>query len=196
MANAAFTALTTDVYALTKRADLTAETDFAVRAATLKLHQMDFYPKDMYESKVNFTVADYFQTINYRTLYPRFRSLAYLRKWESNAATEFLKLLSPDNVLDSYGVAKENVAYMAGDVIQVRSNTQITDVLIGMYLNPITDPDSYVSWIATQHPQAIVAEATATILRTIGWVEEANSYRQLANEYAMEVQNFNILAGA
>ena len=38
-----------DVVTITKRPDLAAETALAIRAATLKLHQSDFYFKDLFE---------------------------------------------------------------------------------------------------------------------------------------------------
>jgi hypothetical protein len=75
MPNAAFTALLADVYDITKRSDLVAETTLAVRAATLKLHQSDFYPKDLSEAKVQFASSAYFQSLAYSSLFPRFRNL-------------------------------------------------------------------------------------------------------------------------
>lgn len=194
MANAAFTTLLNNVYSITNRSDLVADTTYAVRAATLKLHNLDYFVRDLKESKVNFSVADYYQSITYRTLFPRFRALHYVRKFESGAPTHFLTPLSPDNVLDSYGVSKENVCYIAGDVIQLRSNTQITDVLIGYFQTPITDPDTYDSWIAEVYGAAIEAEAASTVFKMIGYDEQESRYRTLAAEWARAVQTQNILA--
>jgi len=39
--------LSTDVIALTKRPDLVAETTLAVKMATLKAHNSDYYPRDL-----------------------------------------------------------------------------------------------------------------------------------------------------
>lgn len=194
MANAAFTALLNDVYTVTNRSDLVAETTHAVRAATLKLHQSDFYPKDLAESRVQFSAADFYQSLAYRSLFSNFRALAYLRKYESGAPTQVLTVISPTDILDSYSIAKENVCYLAGAVIQIRSNTAISEVLLGYYSNPVTDPDTYDSWIATEHQYAIVTEAAATIFKMIGFDEQASMYKQLAGEQAMLVRNTNIQA--
>ncbi len=194
MPNAAFTALLNDVYTITNRPDLVAESSYAVRAATLKLHQSDFYPRDLKESAVRFSVAAYFQTISYATLFPRFRSLSYARKFESGEPTGFLKVITPANVLDSYEVDKENVCYLAGDVIQIRSRSELSDVLLGFYENPITLEDTYDSWIADLYPFAITTEAAATVFKMIGKDEETSMYRQLAAEHALIVRNSNILA--
>lgn len=196
MANAAFTALVNDVYTITKRSDLVTETEYALRAATLKLHQLDFFPKDIVESKVNFSVADYYQTLAYQTLFPRMRSLSYMRKFEGGAPTQIIEVISPTDILDDYGIAKENVAYVAGAAIQIRSNTQITDILMGYYANPVTTPDDYVSWVASVYPYAIVSEAAATVFATIGYDEQAAKYRSEAQLQAIIVKNSNIVGEA
>ena len=55
---ATFTELCNDVYTMTKRPDLVAETKLAVKAATLKAHQSDFYPKDIYETGIQFSRSE------------------------------------------------------------------------------------------------------------------------------------------
>lgn len=194
MANAAFTALLDDVYSITDRPDLIAETTLAVRTATLKLHQSDFYPKDLAEARVQFDVAGYFQTLAYRSLFSNFRAISYIRKYETGEPTQFLDIVSPTDVLDSYSIAKENIAYLAGASIQLRSNTAITEILFGYYTNPITAPDTFVSWVASEHPQAIVAEAAAQVFKMIGFDEQASMYKQLSGEQAMLLRNANIQA--
>lgn len=194
MPNATFTALLDDVYTLTNRSDLVAETTVAVRVATLKLHQSDFYPRDLVESRVQFSAADYFQALAYKSLFPGWRALSYARKYESGAPTEVLEIISPTNILDSYSVEKENVCYVAGAVLQIRSLTQINEVLVGFYQNPVTLPDTYASWIADVYPFAIVLEAAATVFKMIGKDEEASTYRQLAGEQLLMVKNSNITA--
>lgn len=194
MANAAFTALLAEVYKITAREDLTAETSLAVRAATLKLHQSDFYPRDLVEAKLQFSVPGYYQSLAYKSLFPRFRALKYARKYESGEPTKFLTVLSPDNILDAYGVSKENVCYMAGEVIQIRSDTELEELLMGFYQNPVTTEDDYASWINDLHPFAIITEAAHTIFKMVGFDEQAATYQRLAGEQALLVKNFNILA--
>lgn len=193
MPNAAFTSLVNDVYTITGRADLVAETSLAVRAATLKLHQSDFYPRDLVESQVQFTLSDYYQSLAYKSVFPQFRALSYIRKYENAAPTDFLKVITPAESLDSYSIAKEDVCYLAGSLIQIRSLTSIAYVLIGFYQNPVTDPDSYASWIADLYPFAVITEAASTVFKMIGFDEQAGTYKQLASEQLMIVRNSNIL---
>lgn len=194
--NAAFTALLGEVYTITNRPDLEAETSMAVRAATLKLHHIDFFPRDLVEQHVVFDAADYFQVLAYKDLFARFRALSYARKYENGDATQFLKVITPTDLFDGYGYTKENVCYLAGEVIQIRSHTEISELLVGYYQNPLTVPDDYSSWINDLYPFAIITEAAAAVFKMIGKDEENSLYRQMAAEHAQIVRNSNITAEA
>jgi hypothetical protein len=52
---ATFSELCSEVHTLTNRPDLVNETKLAVKAATLKLHQKDFFYKDISEQGVSFS---------------------------------------------------------------------------------------------------------------------------------------------
>lgn len=194
MPNAAFTALLNDVYTITNRPDLVTESTMAVRAATIKAHTSDFYPRDLLEARVQFSAADFFQALAYKTLFPRFRAVSYIRKYENGEATQMLDVISPTDIFDSYKIAKENVYYLAGDVIQIRSNTEITDILIGVYNTPDTLPDTYASWVAESYPYAIVAEAAAQVFSMIGAAEDAAGYRRIAGEHLVQMRNSSLQA--
>ena len=184
---ATFAEIVSDVFILTNRPYLVDETKLAVRAATLKAHQSDFYPKDLHEVGLSWATPDYIQSIEYRTLIPRWRAFKYLRKYlggTSGAPGEFLKLLTPEETLDRYGINKENVCYLAGEMLEIRSNTQDSNMILGCYLNPITSEEGYTSWIAKDHPYAIVFEAARGVFRQVGSIDESNSMRQeVAEQY-------------
>lgn len=194
MPTALFTSLVNDVYEITKRPDLVTETNLAVRQATLKLHQRDFYAKDLIESRIQFTVSSYYQSLAYASLFPYFRKLSYLRKYESGAATTFLKIITPSNTLDSYGISKEDICYLAGSIIQIRSSTSVTELLLGFFQNPTTDPNLYDSWVGALYSNAVVTEAAATIFKMIGFDEQASMYKVFSNEAAIIVHNANVVA--
>lgn len=196
MPTALFTSIVNDVYEITNRSDLVAETNLAVRQATLKLHQRDFYAKDLIESRVQFVTAAYYQSLAYASLFPSFRKLAYLRKFADGEAGDFLSLITPDNTFDSYGVSKEDICYLAGSVIQIRSSTSITDFLIGFYQNPTTNPELYDSWAANLYPNAVIAEAAAIVFKMIGYDEQASMYKAFANEAGQILHNTNVVAEA
>lgn len=192
---ATFTELCDDVYTLTNRPDLIAETKLAVKAATLKLHQSDFYFKDIYETGISFPTADYNQQIEYRTLIARYRGLKYIRKTDVSATPgDFLSIITPAQVLDQYGIANEDICYVAGEVIQIKSSTELQYAIFGCYLNPNLVEASYNSWVALDHPYAIVYEAATTVFKAIGYDEQATVFSRLAAEQLQLVRVSNIQA--
>lgn len=183
-----FDELVAEVYLLTNRPDLVAETVSAVKAATLKAHQSDFYSKDIYETGVEFTTAGYKQSLDYITLISNFRSLKYMRRVtdETDDVGKFITILLPEETIDSYGVNKTDIAYVAGRVIEIRSSVSFSKMLLGCYVLPIVRTGAYLSWVAEQHPFAIIREAARVIFKTIGFDEQAATYERLvAEEYVL-----------
>jgi len=181
---ATFSELCSDVYILTNRPDLVAETTLAVRAATLKAHQSDFYPKDLYEVGISWPTPDYIQSLDYRLLIPRWRAFKYLRKYANGAPGDFINLLTPEQTLDGYSINREDICYIAGEMLEIRSSTADDNMILACYLNPDTTENSFNSWIALDHPYAIVYEAARSIFKQIGFDEQATSIRQeVAEQY-------------
>ena len=181
---ATFAELVSDVNVITNRPYLVDETKLAVKAATLKAHQSDFYPKDLHEVGIAWSDPDYIQSIEYRTLIPRWRAFKYLRKYTSGVPGAFFDMLTPEETLDGYGINKENVCYLAGEMLEIRSDSQDSNMILGCYLNPITSEAGFTSWIAQDHPYAIVFEAARIVFRNVGSIEESNNMRQeVAEQY-------------
>lgn len=198
-----FNQLVADVYAITNRPDLVAETQMAVKSATLQLHRSDFFYKDINEVALQFDTLDFIQTIQYKSLFPQYRALKYLRKYDPTLATgdtngigNFIKVVSPEQVLDSYGAGKTDICYVAGTVIQIKSSTQIQYALIGMYQNPIVaTPDTYSSWISDEAYYAIVYSAASKLYGTVlGNATKRDSCAQEAMREFIELQSSNIIA--
>lgn len=180
--------LLTEVYALTNRPDLTAETTLAIKAATLKAHQTDFYSKDIHETRIVTDTADYIQGIDYISIISNFRALKYLRKYNSadGSVGAFLEVLEPEEILDSYGYDRTDVCYIAGRVIEIKSSTQVDNFILGCYVFPVVTSTGYSSWIADLYPYAIVMEAARVVFKTIGYDEQAAAYERLvAEQYAL-----------
>lgn len=188
------TELKNAVYSLTNRPDLTGQTLLAVQAATLKLHQSDYFYKDLFETGIQFTDELYTQQIEYATLIPRWRALKYLRKTDIDQSDdgEFFEVILPEQVLDSYNVNRDNVCYVAGSVIQIRSSTLLKYAILGCYRNPNITEASYDSWIARDHPFAIIYQAAADVLRQIGKQEESALLAKEYNDQLTAVRLSNI----
>lgn len=179
--------LVADVMLLTNRPSLVGETALAVQAATLKAHHADDWIKDLSEYSVAFGVPDYFQTIDYKALIPLWRKPRYIRKYDvSGGPGAFLEYLEPEKVVDGYGYNRQDVFYVAGSNIQIRSSDKIANALMGVYTNPDISNAGYNSWIADDHKFAIVYEAAAIIFKTTGLDEQERSYRlMVAEQFAL-----------
>lgn len=190
--------LTAEVYTITGRPDRTAETLTAIKAATLKAHQSDFYYKDMFETGVAFDSAAFLQQLDYRSLIPLWRAVKYLRKLDTSTNPytpgRIMTLITPEQVLDRYQIEKTNVYYVGGAYLNINSDTEEQNYLLGCYLNPDITSSGYNSWIAIDHPYAIVFEAAATVFKAIGKDEEAAAYRTLNAEQIAMIKMSNIVA--
>jgi hypothetical protein len=179
-----FASILADVYTLTNRPDLVAETTLAVKSATLKAHMTDFYSKDIYEVRITTDTADYIAGIDVYSIISNFRSLKYLRKYDIVTATagDFINVLEPEEVLDDYGVEKVDVCYMAGRVLELKSSTEVDNFILGCYVAPIVTTSGYSSWIADLYPDAIIYEAARVVFKTIGYDEQSATYERLVAE--------------
>ena len=178
-----FASIVSDVYALTNRPDLVNETALAVKAATLKAHQFDDWIKDFTESSIQFSSADYYQTLDYKSVFPLWRKPKYIRKVDSSGNPgNFLTYIPPEKVLDAYGANRTDVYYVAGANVQMRTLDQSQYFLVGFYSNPDVTSTGFKSWIADDHPFAITYEAAAIVFKTIGFDEQVATYRGMVQE--------------
>ena len=175
---ATFSELCADVHTITNRPDLVAETKLAVRQATLKAHHSDYYPKDIFETGVTWNTPANLQSLAYRDLFPQWRSLKYLRKYQDGVPGTFFTVLTPEETLDRYAINKENICYLAGEMLEIRSNTADSYLLLSAYIHPNISESAFSSWIALEHPYAIVYEAAAQVFKTIGWDEQSSAAKQ------------------
>jgi len=191
-----FAELLLEVYALTKRPDLVDLTTSAIRSATLRLHSSDFFPADIAETGIMFTSAEYLQQLDYYSLFPDFRAIKYIRRTDSTGTEQgpFFDVIVTEQVLDGYGVNKENVCYLAGQIIQIRSSTPVQYVLFGYYAYPNIVPATYGSFIAVMQPYAIVYDAAARIFKAIGDTEQFAAYTALALDEKRSVVASNLQA--
>ncbi len=180
-----FDELKAEIFLITNRPDLVGETESAIKSATLKAHKSDFYSKDIHEQGVIFESSTFRQSLDYILLIPNFRAFKYFRRVEdeNDDVGKFLAILSVDEILDSYGVNKNDIAYVAGRVLEIRSSVEFNTALLGAYVLPIVTPkEDYTSWVAEQYPFFIIHEAARRIFMSIGQLEESNAQRLLVGE--------------
>jgi len=176
------TEMAAEVYTITNRPDLIAETSAALRKATIKLHSIDYFPRDMAEVALNIPTPGNAVQIDVSTTLTRFRAIAYIRDNTSPATGQPNKVFANIDaraLLDDYSLVRTNVWYQGGQVININSSTTVSALLVGYYQNPIITPvGSYSSWIATEYPFAIIEEAASSIFGMIGNAEMARFYMQ------------------
>lgn len=185
-----FDELVAEVYILTNRPDLVAETKSAVKAATLKAHKSDFYSKDIFETGVEFASVGFRQSLDYISLLSNFRAFKYFRRVEdeNDDAGTFLDIIAVDEVLDSYGTGRTDIAYIAGRVLEIRSSVEFSKALLGAYVLPIVREVDYTSWVAEQHPFFIIYEAARVIFKATGYDEQSATFGQLVAEEFQELR--------
>lgn len=186
------------VYIETARPDLVDETKSAVIASTQKMHGLDFFFRDLVDANVRFGTPLYIQALDVSAL-DRYRSFAYIRKWDAsfnasqvnprlpspiatrggvNLALAEFKLITPDDILDSYGSEKTEVAYAVGNSLIMKSATAFNCVKMCWYQYPLAVDDNtlFSSWIADQYPYTIIFDAASSILQKIGMQDAARKY--------------------
>lgn len=177
------TELQAEVILLTNRPDLVAETLSAIRKATMKMHSIDYFSRDVQEVVLAPATPGFVIQLDLVINAPRFRAVSYL---VDNSATTAVNRkafteIEPRGLFDEYGTERLNVWYLAGQVLNLKSSTTVSGLLFGYYALPIITPDiSYNSWIATEQPYAIVEEAAASIFKMIGNAEMARFYSDLS----------------
>ncbi len=186
-----FEQLLAEVYIITNRPELVAETSSAIRLATLKAHHSDFFSHDIVERQVKFDECLFKQSIDLYSLAGNYRAAKYFRLTDAANCDDvigpFIEMITPDEILDSYGRNRVNVSYVAGRMLEIRAGVEFDTAVFGFYVNPIVTPSgSYGSWVANVHPGAIINEAARVIFKMIGYDEQSAQYNTLvAEEYAL-----------
>jgi len=193
--SATLASLLNDVYALTLRPELVAQTTLAVQHATLKMHHTDFYCKDLSELSYTFETSEYLQDLDWASTLTRYRAIQWIRKRDPDTQEnmEFLTPIDPTQALDPYKITKTNVYYGSGVFLRLRTDTPWAAFTLSFYQNPDITSGSYSSWIADQHPYAIVNEAARRVFKTIGKDDEASMYESLVAEAVQEIKISNVV---
>jgi hypothetical protein len=180
-----------DVITITNRADLVAETTLAVKQATLKLHHLDNFPRDLFEVSFACATSDYQQLVDYQALLSaRFRSISWMRKLDFSSGLnmgEPFDIIDPEQSLDSYGADKTEVVYLSGNLWKIRTSEPWQYFSVGYYLDPDVTDSGYSSWIDGLIPHAISTEAARIVFKMIGKDEDSAKYDILSLESKAEV---------
>ena len=106
----------------------------------------------------------------------------------------FFKIITPEETLDSYYLDRENVCYLAGEALEIKSSTQDIYMIFGCYLHPDITEATFNSWIALDHPFCIEYEAASKIFKQTGYDEQAAMMNKEVAEQFTLLRNSEILA--
>lgn len=188
----------------------------AVRTSLLTMHNKDYFYRDIQPAQVVFDTPSYIQLLDVDAL-PRYKSIAYIRKWDSsflasqsdptilpplyntvsgivsaNDALAFIEIIDPSNILDGYGIEKQNVGYQINDAFYIKSSTAFQKALYGFYQFPILDIANkgvlINSWIAKLFPFAITMHAASAIFTAIGQQDVSRKMDSPGGEVAEQVE--------
>jgi len=191
MSQATYLALLDDMYALTGRPDLLAESALALRKATMKFHLADLWKNDITFALITVPVLDssaesfrYTLDLTVSATYPLVRKVASISEYNVTPTGYELQFteLDQDRIMDSYAIEMVNYWYQAGRQVSLRANKLLTTLRVNYYRFPDVAPTVYDSWIAEQFKDNIVVEAAATVFATIGKDAEAARYAGMFQE--------------
>ena len=189
-----------DVMTLTKRPQLDAETHVALRSATRTAHASGTYLRDIITRLVQLPNASYITSLDAQILFPRLRGLASVQLLD----TSFQPMQKPeitikefDDIRDPiYHQVENNIAYVAGTAVNIRSYVPASGYLVGYYEMPLVQRENYNSWIAQLAPDIIIYQAAATVFGTVGEPEKVKAYTDMVEKTFKPqlIQNFTTSA--
>lgn len=174
----------------TKRPDLSALTDAALRQAIRTAHKSGKYWRDLIKVTVAPESGDVIQQFNISSQFTRFRQIAYIK----NSADDFwYRPADISDLVDDYGYAKTDIYYGIGTKLLIRASVPQEQYEVCYYQHPVVSPpSSVISWIAEEYSDVVILWAASTVLSAIGEQEIKQRIDQLALIAFADLQQDNI----
>lgn len=196
-----FDGMVADIISITNRPDLADETALALRTATVNCHLSDAYARDVQVSSIQLPSPVYVTTLNIATLFPKLRGLSLIQAMDVNytpiAVTpdSRMEIIELSDVYDSYGALRNNIAYIAGNQINIRCLINSYGFFVTWFNLPEVKRDTYNSWIANIYPDAILYWAASIVLDTNGNEAKAAKLMKFTQEINIPFLKANFLLG-
>ena len=158
------------VYQITNRADLVAETKLAIRQATIAFHHANYFWRDCVFQLIDMSSTQgYKWNINISSTFPNLRVIDSIRLWCPVSETIGHEI----SYTQQLGCRGKEFWRVEGNNLHLESPYTTKQFQIKYYKNP--DLANYSSWVADMYPYMIVEYAAAKVLSMIG-------HSQLAQE--------------
>lgn len=191
-----------DILTLTARPDLENESALALRTATLSIHGRQNFPRDEVTNLVKLPNAAYQASLDVQILFPRLRGLSSIRLVDVNYApidneNGSIEIVEMGDIYDpEYGTVKNNIGFLAGTSLNIRTAIEAYGYLVSYYQLPQVRREQYSSWIAQLAPDVIIYQAAAIVFSTNGNEEKARSYMNMVNDMLFPELVSNFLTSA
>lgn len=178
---AIFDDILADVYTLTNHPELVAESKLGIRAATVKLHGMEFWREDRVEEEIPVVVSENIFVINLVSdLTNACRKLHTVKKAEVDV---YFDEIDPKQLLDGFGYRRYNTYYRIGNTVNFFTDTGDSSVYVIYYKQPIAVESGYSSWIAETYPLLVALEAASFVFSAIGDKEQEAKIKTMIAEH-------------
>ena len=176
-----FADILTDVYTLTGHPEQVNLSKLGIRAATVKLHGMEFWREDRVEENIAVTTVEgEFSLDLVADLMHPVRHLTAIRK---GSAYVYFDEIDPKQLLDQFGYKRYNSFYRMGNTLKFLSDTAETEIFIVYYKQPIAIEADYTSWIADTYPLLIALEAANFVFSSLGDKEQEAKIKTMIAEH-------------
>lgn len=169
--------------AQTKRPEVPAITQAAIRMAVLRAHHVDFFKRDLAISTLSYAPLSSAQFYDFPTIsdtLTRLRSLQSVNCIEiaSGATTELLDYREVQDLYDSDNVRRTSLYTLIGDTLRIYPVTATGQLEIFYYQNPKTTEVGFSSWIANEYSDDVAMWAAAIVFARTGFAEMAAEFNK------------------
>lgn len=167
---------------LTKRPELVAQTQSAIRTATLRAHHIDFFRRDLQMAQLPYAVQPESYYYDFPTISATLQRLRTIKNVYSVTVqgnqTEQLEYRESDDLFDRDGNPRRYMYTLIGDTLRCYFDLPTSLMQVYYFQNPNVTAGSYSSWIADTYPDDLAGWAAATVMARTGFLEMAARYQE------------------
>ena len=178
-----FAELESLVVAQTRRPEVSAVTQAAIRTATLRAHHTDFFNRDLAMGTLSYTPsssASFYDFTDVSSTLVRMRAFQLVQSVDSitSVPVETLEYRELQDLYDSDNVRRSSVYTMIGDTLRLFPAAATGQFTAYFYKNPVTTDAGYSSWIADSYPDELAMWAAAIVFARTGFAEMAQDFQR------------------
>jgi hypothetical protein len=167
----------------TRRPEVPAITQAAIRTATLRAHHVDFFKRDLAIGSLSYVPSSgsiYYDLPAISATLPRLRALQLVQSLEPVylQPTEELDYRELQDLYDSDNNLRQSMYTLVGDTLRIYPQSVTGLLSTYYYQNPITSEVGYNSWIANDYPDELAMWAAAIVFARTGFAEMANDFQK------------------